>query len=120
MQATISGRCAQTISSVISIDSWSAPTVRAMSGRAIPLVGGARHVETGGERQHRLAVQPRHQCENGGAIDAAREKHAVRHVAPLMEMHALFQRGVQTVERRLLVDRTRVPLPAAHRDAGAR
>ena len=70
----------------------------------LALVGRARRVEAGGEGQHRLAVQPRHQREQRRTVDAARQEHAVRHVAALMQIDAFLQRAVQPVQRRVLVD----------------
>ena len=41
---------------------------------------------------------------NGGAVDAAGQEHAVRHVAALVQVDAFLQRAVEPGQRRVLVD----------------
>ncbi len=74
------------------------------------LIRGSRRIEAGGVCQNRLAVQARHQCEQSGAVDAARQEHAVRNVAALMQIDALFQRAIQPFQRRVLIDVLRAAL----------
>ena len=52
MQATISGRCCQTIASVISMVSWRAPAARATSAAWARSSAALRRIEPGGEGEH--------------------------------------------------------------------
>jgi len=101
-------------------DSVVAPAL-SPDGRMLAFIRGARSVETGGVGAHRLGVQARHQGDQGRAVDPAGQKHAVRHVAALVQIDAFFQRTVKAGQRRIFVDVFRTALgepgnPAAIKD----
>ena len=83
-----------------------------------PFVGDIRSGETDREGPHRPVVQPRHHGQDGGRVDAARQKHAIGYVRALMDIDAVGKGAVQLRERIglaavLLVDlRQRRPLLA--------
>ncbi len=87
-----------------SIGSCLRPDGAGDGGGLLAFVGGAGGVETGGEGQHRLVVQPSHQGDQGRAVDAAGEEHAVGHVAALMQFDAFHQGLIQALQRGVLVD----------------
>ena len=82
----------------------------------LALVRGARGVEAGGVGADRLAVQPGHDGQHGGAVHPAGQEHAVRHVAALVQIDALLQRAVQAGQGSVLGDGFR---PAVGQGEGA-
>ena len=60
------------------------------------IVGGAGVGEAHGVRPHRMPVEPRHHGQQRGAVDAARQEHAVGHVGALVDGDAVLERRVET------------------------
>ena len=62
------------------------------------------------ERLDRALGQPRHHHQHRGRIDAARQKHAKRHIGALMDAHAVGKGGVEPGQRLRLAERQRAVL----------
>ena len=61
-------------------------------------IGSAGHIKACGEGQNRRRIDARHGGQHGGGIRPTREKHAIGHVAALMQIYAFHQRRIQPRE----------------------
>ena len=64
----------------------------------IPFIVGLGAGEAGGKGAHGLFIQPGHQGQQGGTIDAAGKKHAKRHVGALMDFDTIKKDLLQLLQ----------------------
>ncbi len=98
------GRWRHTIASVTVTVSCRAPTDRASAAACARSSAAPGTSNPAVKASTGSVVQPRHQRQDGGAVDAAGQEHAVGHVAALVQVHRSAQRRVQPGQRRLLAD----------------
>ncbi len=80
------------------------------SARRRALVGGIAVAKADGERLDRALGQPGHHRQHRRRIDAARQKHAERHIRTLVQAHAVGKGSIEPAQRLIFAGRNRAEI----------